>query len=57
MIMLAVVNRMDGAPDILTGERLELGPDSLCLAFETKEEKKLNTNLMNLLREDARKRR
>ena len=55
MIMLAVVNRMDGAPDILTGEQLELSPDSLCLAFKMKEEKKLNTNLMNLLQEDAHK--
>jgi uncharacterized protein (UPF0254 family) len=55
-IMLAVVKKVDGAPDILTGERLELGPDSLCLASETKEEKKLNANLMNSLRENARKR-
>jgi hypothetical protein len=57
MIMLAVVKKVDGAPDILTGERLELGPDLLCLASETKEEKTLNANLMNSLREDARKRR
>jgi len=57
MIMLAVVKRVDGAPDILTGERLELGPDSLCLASETNEDKKLNANLMNSLRENARKRR
>jgi hypothetical protein len=57
MVMLAVVKKVDGGPDILTGEQLELGPDSLCLAFETKEEKKLNANLMNSLREDARKRR
>jgi len=56
LIMLAVVKKVDGAPDILTGERLELGPDSLCLASETKEEKKLNANLMNSLRENARKR-
>jgi hypothetical protein len=33
MVMLAVVKKVDGAPDILTGEQLELGPDSLCLAF------------------------
>jgi hypothetical protein len=57
MIMLAVVKKVDGAPDILTGERLELGPDSICLAFETKEEKKLNANLMNSLHEDAHKHR
>jgi hypothetical protein len=57
LIMLAVVKKVDGAPDILTGERLELGPESLCLASETSEEKKLNANLMNSLREDARKHR
>ena len=57
LIMLEVVKKVDGAPDILTGERLELSPESLCLAFETSQEKKLNANLMNSLREDARKRR
>ena len=57
LIMLAVVKKVDGAPDNLTGERLELGPHSLCLASETKEEKKLNANLMSSLRENARKRR
>ena len=56
-ILLAVVQKVDGAADSLTGEQLELGPDSLCLAFETSEEKKLNANLMNSLREIARKRR
>ena len=54
---LAVVEKVDGAPDTLTGEQLELGPDSLCVASETSEEKKLNANLMNSLREIARKRR
>jgi hypothetical protein len=57
LIVLAVVKKVDGAPDFLTGERLELGPDSLCLASETSEEKRLNANLMNSLRENARKRR
>jgi len=57
LILLAVVEKVNGAPDILTGERLELGSDSLCLASETNEEKKLNANLMNSLREIARKRR
>ena len=57
LIMLAVVKKVDGAPDILTGERLELGPDSLCLASETSEGKNLNANLMISLRENARKRR
>ena len=57
LVVLAVVKKADGAPDILTGEQLELGPDSLCLASETSEEKKLNVNLMDSLRENARKRR
>jgi hypothetical protein len=57
LIILAVINKVDGAANRLTGEQLELGPDSLCLAFETNEDKKLNANLMNSLREDARKRR
>jgi hypothetical protein len=57
LILLAVVNKVDGAADTLTGEQLELGCDSLCLAVETNEDKKLNANLMNSLRENARKRR
>ena len=57
LVILAVVKKVEGAADTLTGEQLELGPDSLCLAFETSEDKKLNANLMDLLRENARKRR
>ena len=57
LILLAVVKKVEGAADTLTGEQLELGPDSLCLACETNEDKKLNINLMNSLRENARKRR
>ena len=57
LILLAVVKRVDGAVDTLTGEQFELGPDSLCVAVETNENKKLNANLMNPLRENARKRR
>jgi hypothetical protein len=57
LIILAVVKKVDGAADTLTGEQLELDPDSLCLAFESNEDKKLNVNLMNSLRENARKRR
>jgi hypothetical protein len=57
LMILAVVKKVDGATDTLTGEQLELGSDSLCLAFETNEDKKLNANLMNSLRENARKRR
>ena len=54
-ISLAVVENVDGAADRLTGEEFELGPDSLCVAVETNEKKKLNANLMNSLREKARK--
>jgi hypothetical protein len=57
LILLAVVKKVDGAADTLTGEQFELGPDSLCLAVETSEDKKSNANLMNSLRENARKRR
>jgi hypothetical protein len=57
LILLAVVKKVDGAADTLTGEQLELSPDSLCLAVETNEDKKLNATLMNSLRENARKRR
>ena len=57
LILLAVVNKADGAADTLTGEQLELGPDSLCIAVETSEDKKLNARLMDSLRENARKRR
>jgi hypothetical protein len=57
LILLAVVEKVDGAADTLTGEQLELGPDSLCVAFETNEEKKMNADLMKPLREIARKHR
>ena len=49
LILLAVINNVDGAADTLTGEQLELSPDSLCIAVETNEDKKLNANLMNSL--------
>jgi hypothetical protein len=57
LILLAVVEKVDGAADTLTGEQFELDSDSLCIAVETKEDKKMNENLMNLLRFNARKRR
>jgi len=57
LILLAVVEKGNGVPDKLTGEQFELGSDLLCLADETKEDKKLNGSLMNSLREAARKRR
>ena len=49
LILLAVVKKVDGAVDMLTGEQLELSPDSLCIAVETNEDKKLIANLMNSL--------
>jgi hypothetical protein len=57
LVLLAVVKKGDGVPDTLTGEQFELGPDSLCIAVESNEDKKLNGNLMDSLRETARKRR
>jgi hypothetical protein len=57
LILLAVVEKVDGAADTLTGEQFELDPDSLCIAVETKEDKKLNENLMKSLRLNARQRR
>jgi hypothetical protein len=57
LILLAVVEKVEGAADTLTGEQFKLDSDSLCIAVETKEEKKLNENLMNSLRFNARNRR
>ena len=57
LIILAVIKKVDDAADTLTGEQLKLSPESLCLAFETKEDKKLNSNLMNPLRDNAHKHR
>jgi hypothetical protein len=57
LILLAVVKKVDGAADTLTGEQFELGPNSLCLAVETSEDKKLNENLMSLLCANACKHR
>jgi hypothetical protein len=57
LILLAVIKKVDGAADMLTGEQFELGPDSLCPAVETSEDKKLNENLMSSLRTNAYKRR
>ena len=42
---------------MLTGEQFELSPDSLCIAIEMNEDRKLNANLINSLRENAHKRR
>jgi hypothetical protein len=57
LVLLAVVKKGDGVPDTLTGEQFELGPDSLCIAVESNEDKKLNGNLMDSLRATARDRK
>ena len=49
IILLAVVNKVKGAADTLTGEQFELGPDSLCIAIEMNKDRKLNANLMKSL--------
>jgi len=54
LLNLAVVTRVTGSEDRLSGERLELCMEDLCLVFELEEEKTLNKNTMNSLREEAR---
>ena len=54
IILLAVINKVEGTADMLTGEQFKLGPDSLCIAVETNEDRKLNANS---LQENARKHR
>jgi hypothetical protein len=60
VIFLAVINRIAGVPDTLTGEQLELARDFLCVCGETYEKdrglKAQNELLMAPLREEARKR-
>ena len=53
IILLAVVNKVIGVADMLTGEQFKLTPDSLCIAIEMNEDRKLNANLMNSLRKNA----
>jgi hypothetical protein len=55
IVILAVVNRETGKIDKLTDEKLELDLFHLCLCDESKDDKKLNSILMNTLREEARK--
>ena len=56
-MILAVVNKVEGAADRLTGEQIELDAGQVCVGFETTDEKKRNDTLMNDLREEARKTR
>jgi hypothetical protein len=57
IVILAVVNRMAGHMDNLSGEQLELDVSHLCVCQESKEDKGLNRLLMDALREEARKTR
>ena len=57
VVILAVVNRVAGAVDSLTGEQLHLDVSYLCLCPESKDEKTLNRFVMDSLREEARKTR
>ena len=57
IVILAVVNRVDGYMDNLSGEQLELDVSHLCVCQESKEDKGLNRSLMDALREEARKTR
>ena len=55
IIISAIVTRVEGLPDVLTGEQLELEAEDLCVSLETKEEKKQNESIMTALRKQARK--
>ena len=50
---MAVMQKVDGTADIILPEQLKLPPDSLCVGSKTKEEKKLNSTLINTLQEEA----
>jgi hypothetical protein len=54
IVILAVVDRVAGHMDKLTGERLELDASYLGVCKELKPDKKRNSSLMNALREEAR---
>jgi hypothetical protein len=55
IMILAVMQRENGVADVLSGERLELCPEFLCIASETKEEKKLGNALLAPLRQQSHK--
>jgi hypothetical protein len=57
IVILAVVNRLAGHMDSLSGEQLEMDVSHLCVCQESKEDKGLNRSLMDALREEARKTR
>ena len=49
IMILVVIQRKTGVADVLSDERLELGPEFLCVVSETKEEKKLGIALLTSL--------
>ena len=55
--ILAVVNRVAGQVDTLTGDQLEMDMSHLCVCEESIEDRKQNDVMMQPLREDARKKR
>ena len=55
--ILAVVNRVAGQMDSLTGEQLEMDASHLCVCEESTEERKQNDLMMQPLRDEARKKR
>ena len=57
IMILAVVNRVEGSADVLAEERLELATSDLCIGFETAEEKKRNDTIMTALHDQAWKTR
>jgi hypothetical protein len=54
IVILVVVIRVAGHMDTLSEEHLELDVSHLCLCYESKEDKGLNSSLMNALRAEAR---
>jgi hypothetical protein len=54
IVILAVLIRVAGHVDSLSGERLELDVSHLCVCQESKEDKGLNSSLMDALRAEAR---
>jgi hypothetical protein len=55
--ILAIVNRVAGQMDTLTGEQLEMDASHLCVCEESIEERKQNDLMMQPLRDEARKKR
>ena len=55
--ILAVVNRVVGQVDTLTGDQLEMDASDLCVCDESIDDRTLNNQLMQPLRDEARKKR